>query len=107
MKIRNIFLILLIFCAGVAFANDSTAELAAGGLVFTKNAFIELQSEELYLSLKKVRIRYVFFNKSDKPIKVLVAFPLPLIKSYRYDRQFAVLPVDDPNNPVGFVTRVN
>ncbi|WP_083852165.1 DUF4424 family protein [Legionella tunisiensis] len=44
----------------IACANDSTAELAAGGLVFTKNAFIELQSEALFLSLKKVRIRYSF-----------------------------------------------
>ncbi|KTD03673.1 DUF4424 family protein [Legionella feeleii] len=107
MKIRNIFLIPILLLSGMACANDSTAELASGGLVFTKNASIELQSEELFLSLKKVRIRYIFFNKSDKPIKALVAFPLPLIKSYRYDRLFAVLPVDDPANPVGFVTRVN
>lgn len=90
-----------------AFANDSTAELATGGLVFTKNPSIALQSEKLYLSLKKVRVHYIFFNKSDKPIKVTVAFPLPLIKSYRYDRQLSEWPVDDPNNPVGFITRVN
>lgn len=99
--------ILLLFIAVTSFANDSSAELAAGGLVFVKNPQIEMRSEELYLSLKKVRIRYVFFNKSDQDIKVLVAFPLPDIESYNYTKSFSIFPVDDPFNPFGFVTRVN
>lgn len=66
-----------------------------------------MRSETLFLSLKKVRVRYTFFNQSDKMIKVTIAFPLPDIESYRYGLGFSELPVDDPSNPIGFVTRVN
>ena len=40
--------------SGPAGANDSTAGLAAGGLVLTKSADIEMRSEDLYLSQKQV-----------------------------------------------------
>lgn len=107
MKTIKILMLIALFSPFLVFANDSSAELAAGGLIFVKNPVIQMQSEELYLSPKKVQVRYRFFNKSDKPVKVMIAFPLPDIESYRYDKRFSILPVDDPANPVGFITRVN
>ncbi|RYF94972.1 MAG: DUF4424 domain-containing protein, partial [Caulobacteraceae bacterium] len=44
--------------AGAALANDSTAELAAGGLVLKKTDSIEMRSEDLYISQKEVVVRY-------------------------------------------------
>ncbi|WP_064108373.1 DUF4424 family protein [Legionella jordanis] len=89
------------------FANDSSAELAAGGLRFVKNPDIELRSEDLYISAKKISVRYVFFNNANKDQDLLIAFPLPDIESYRYDKPFSIFPVDNPANPFNFHSRVN
>jgi hypothetical protein len=70
---------------GAAHANDSTAGLAAGGLVLTKSADIEMRSEDLYISEKLVRVRYSFVNSSPKDLTVTVAFPLPDIDINGYD----------------------
>jgi hypothetical protein len=66
--------------AAPALANDSSAELTSGGLVFVRNDNIEMRSEDLRISAKEVSVRYRFFNKSDKAATVLVAFPMPEIK---------------------------
>jgi hypothetical protein len=58
-------------------ANDSTAELATGGLVFVRNNDIEMLSEDLFISLDEIRVHYRFLNRSDRDITVHVAFPLP------------------------------
>ena len=39
--------LMLTFASSNSFANDSMAELATGGLVFTKSNDIEMQSEDL------------------------------------------------------------
>lgn len=104
---KMVITLCFLLTAKLSLANDSSAELAAGGLTFVKNPHIEMRSETLYLSLKKVRIRYVFFNNSDKDIVSVVAFPLPDIESYHYTKPFSIFPVDDPMNPFGFETRVN
>lgn len=62
-----------------AIANDTTATLGAGGLEFTKNMYIQMQSENLSISPRKINIDYVFKNTSPKPITTTVAFPLPPI----------------------------
>src|SRR5262249_42117046 len=67
------------FARTFARANDSTAELATGGLVFVRNDNVEMRSEDLMISTKEVQVRYRFFNKSDKAVTVLVAFPMPEI----------------------------
>jgi hypothetical protein len=58
----------------IAGANDSSAELAIGGLVFTKNTSIEMLSEDLFLSTEQIRVRYRFYNSSNDDIVVHVAF---------------------------------
>jgi hypothetical protein len=63
--------------AGAACANDTAAERALGGLVFSKSDAISMDSEDLFLSKAVVRVKYRFTNRTDSPVETLVAFPLP------------------------------
>ena len=67
----------LALAAAPAFANDSTAELTAGGLVLRQNDTIDMRSEDLYISTEQVRVRYTFHNTADADVTTIVAFPLP------------------------------
>jgi hypothetical protein len=69
--------ILLAALAAPAAANDSTAGHAAGGLVLTRSADIDMVSEDLFVSADQVRVRYVFRNRSPRDIRTTVAFPMP------------------------------
>ncbi len=72
-------LFLPVLLASPALANDTTAQLAAGGLVFTRSFDIEMAREDLYISPDKVEVNYVFHNTSDKDVTTLVAFPMPVV----------------------------
>jgi len=87
-------------------ANDSSAELATGGLIFTKNDSVEMRSEDLFISSQQIRVRYRFLNKTNSDVDVHVAFPLPDLKKYRGD-DVIVRPVKDPIDFLGFATTVN
>jgi len=63
--------------AHAAFANDSSAEKAAGGLVLRQNRDIDMVSEDLFVSPAQVRVRYVFRNRAAQPRTITVAFPMP------------------------------
>jgi hypothetical protein len=99
-----------IFLAGAiavpACANDSTAELATGGLVLTRNDDIEMRAEDLFISAREIRVHYRFFNKSSRDVTVLVAFPMPDISIEHQDQNISV-PTEDPVNLLAFTTRVN
>lgn len=58
-------------------ANDSSAAIGLGGLELTQNDAISIDSEDLFLSRKLVRVKYRFTNTSTKDIETLVSFPLP------------------------------
>lgn len=58
-------------------ANDSAAVTGAGGLVLTRNAQVDMVSEDLYVSAERVRVRYVFRNRTPRPVRLTIAFPLP------------------------------
>jgi hypothetical protein len=60
-----------------AWANDSSAEKAAGGLVLRQTADIDMVSEDLFVSPAQVRVHYVFRNRSPRPVGTIVAFPMP------------------------------
>ena len=96
---------LILDCTGV-FANDTTAELATGGLVFTKSEHIEMQSEDLFISTKEIKVRYNFINSSDDDIVTQVAFPIPDIPYGVDDFNFAI-PTTDPQNILAFKTTAN
>jgi hypothetical protein len=91
-------------------ANDSSAELATGGLVFVKNNNIEMISEDLFISTKEIRVRYRFRNRAAKDIVTHVAFPLPDLKMDLIDDTTA-LPTDIRSSNraefLGFSTEVD
>jgi Domain of unknown function (DUF4424) len=102
------YLLALMFLAAGCFparANDSTAELATGGLKFVTTPDIEMQSENLHISPREIKVRYGFFNTSTKPVTTLVAFPMPDIVVNGPDDNVAY-PTDDPENILGFHTTV-
>lgn len=100
-----IAVLLLLTVSDPARANDSTAELATGGLVFVQNDHIEMKSEELFISAAEIRVQYRFVNRTDRDVTVLVAFPMPDVRAGD-DTQIA-LPTDDPVNLLDFRTAVN
>lgn len=83
-----------------ALANDSTAEHAAGGLVLTRSGSIDMVSEDLFVSAGQVRVRYVFRNRSRRPLRTTVAFSMPL-RDLGEEREM------DVAYPADFVTRVD
>ena len=98
---------LLVCCTvlGDVSANDSTVELSVGGLTFTRNPDISMESEELTITPEFVTVRYVFLNQSQKPVNVTVAFPLPDIDLADADNY--AIPTDDPVNFVAFQTKID
>lgn len=110
MKNLPTLLVLALAAASVTprdvWANDSTAELATGGLIFVQNNHVEMRSEDLFVSSAEIRVRYVFFNKTDRDVTVLVAFPMPEIRIEHQDQALSV-PTDDPVNMLEFSTSVN
>ena len=86
-------------------ANDSSAELAVGGLVFTKNADVSIESEDLTITPDNITVRYVFLNQSASAVTLTVAFPLPDIDLA--DGADIAFPTGDPVNFVGFSTRID
>ena len=86
-----------------ASANDSTAELTTGGLVFARTPDVEMRAEDLFISEKEVRVRYRFFNASPTDVASLVAFPMPDVVWEGPDVNIAI-PPDDPENFLDFHT---
>ncbi len=90
---------------GGAVANDSTARLELGGLVYANTTAIRIAEEDLYLSRDEVRVRYRFENVTDKDVSTLVAFPMPELV-IGDDVSYSVEPTD-PINFIGFTVAVN
>lgn len=90
----------------VAAANDSSAELATGGLVFLRNDDIEMRAEDLFISVDEVRVHYRFFNKAARDATIRVAFPMPDITVAHQDENISV-PTESPDNFLQFTTMVN
>jgi hypothetical protein len=99
-------LALILATASATQANDSSAELAQGGLVLTKSAGIEMKSEDLFISPTEVRVNYQFVNTTGHDETVLVAFPMPDITTEGVDDNIAI-PTQDPVNFMGFTTKAD
>ena len=104
--LRVATLLLVAPTAMPALANDTSAELATGGLIFVQNDNVEMRSEDLAISVKQVDVRYRFFNKAASDVTVLVAFPMPDVRIEEQDQNIS-LPTEDPVNLLAFVTTVN
>ncbi|GGI24349.1 DUF4424 family protein [Bradyrhizobium guangdongense] len=103
--IRALLLVAATIAPPQARANDSTAELATGGLIFTRSPDIEMRSEDLFISMTEIRVQYRFFNHSSRDVDTQVAFPMPDI-SFGMDSDIAI-PTNDPENILGFSTTVD
>jgi hypothetical protein len=75
-----------------ALANDSTAELGAGGINLVRNEAVDLLSEDLFVSMDQVKVTYHFRNHTDAPVTYLVAFPLPPLDAKTPEEMNIVLP---------------
>ncbi|MBO9724795.1 MAG: DUF4424 domain-containing protein [Novosphingobium sp.] len=93
--------------SGMALANDSSAQLAAGGLVLTRSDTIEMQTEDLEISRSAVKVRYTFLNTSGKDVVSRVAFPLPPVGGREMFEMDVSIPLDSSDNFLGFTTRVD
>jgi hypothetical protein len=78
---RAIVTLLLMLAASAAQANDSTAELGAGGLVLSRSDVVRMAREDLFISKEEVRVDYVFRNESEEDVTSIVAFPMPEIEA--------------------------
>ncbi len=94
------FAAILGLVATAALANDSTAEKVAGGLVLTRTDAIDMVSEDLFISPERVRVAYVFRNRTRAPIRTTVAFPMP-------DRDLDEMSLSDTAYPSQFRTLVD
>ena len=90
-----------------AFADDSSAALAAGGLVFTKQADIRMASEDLFISPKRVKVRYEFVNDGRQDVQTVVAFPLPDIDVREFWYEPLGTTLDTLPNFMGFALTVD
>ena len=69
----------LLAAADTARANDSSSELAAGGLVFVRTDAVAIEREDLSIAPRQVRVRYAMRNAGTAPVTLRLAFPLPPI----------------------------
>jgi len=88
--------------AGAALADDSSAALQAGSIVFTKNTPVKMAAEDLFVSPGAVRIRFEFSNPTRRDVETLVAFPLPDLSASEFWGSPIGTVTDDPKNFVGF-----
>ncbi|MBF0679353.1 MAG: DUF4424 domain-containing protein [Devosia sp.] len=107
---------LVLALAAPALANDTMAQLGAGGLHFITNDKIEMASEDLYVSPTEVRVAYEFNNISGVPQTILVAFPMPDIAGtgnfmtdvpVQHTDEDGKPLIADPDNLFGFETTFN
>lgn len=106
MKITLAAVCLSLAWVTAANANDTTAELATGGLHFVTSEDLEMQSEDLFISTERIEVRYRFANTSKQDVTTLVAFPMPDITIQGLDDDIAV-PTDNPENILDFKTVVD
>jgi hypothetical protein len=58
-------------------ANDSLMSVTSSGLEYEKSNQISMESEDLYISLSKIKVKYLFKNHTKTAVKAVMAFPFP------------------------------
>ena len=84
--------------AAPAFANDGFGGLAATGLTFSQTDAVAMEEENLYISVDKITVDYVFRNLTNKDVTSEVIFPLPPVSLGGIIESSWNLP-DDPDRP--------
>jgi hypothetical protein len=98
-----------LFAAGAQTrGNDGFGGIGANGLEFAQNDKVAMKSEDLFISLKKIAVSYVFENTSDEDVAGEVIFPLPPIGLQELKERDNNLPEDrDRENLVNFTVKVD
>ncbi len=102
----------LALCAALPFAvtpagaNDSIAEIGAGGLVLVQADYIRMEKEDLYISPTEVKVDYVFRNTDGKDHTHIVAFPMPDINPVDYMESDNGIPDQNADNFMQFSVTV-
>ncbi len=96
----------LALAAAPAFANDSSVELAIGGVTFTQSPDVSMEEEVLTITPETVTVLYRFLNQTASPVTLTVGFPLPEIDLADQDVMYAI-PGSDPVNFVDFKTKID
>ncbi len=89
-----------------ALANDSSVELAIGGVTFTQSPDVSMEAETLTITPDMVTVVYRFVNQTAAPVTLTVGFPLPDLDLADQDVIYAI-PGADPVNFVDFKTRID
>lgn len=103
--LKTLLAIAMAATAAPALANDSIAELGAGGLVLSRSDAIAMESEDLFISMDRIEVDYVFRNRSDEDVEAVVAFPMPDIAGNPWS--MPAIPLDAQDNFLGFEVRVD
>lgn len=73
---------LFVFMSMHVSANDSTGFVATGGVQYLKNKDIQMYSENLFISKKRITVDYEFKNLSKHLVNEIILFPLPKVQNY-------------------------
>ena len=94
--------------ASPAYANDGFGGLTGNGLEF-RDSPVQMLAEDLYLSLDRIRVAYVFLHGGDEDLEGEMIFPLPPINlSGLYESDFALTHEElAKENIVGFTAKVD
>lgn len=90
-----------------ALADDSSAALSAGGLVFVKQADIRMAAEDLILSPRRATVRYEFVNDGARDVDTVVAFPMPDIDVRQFWYEPLGTTLERTPNFMGFALKVD
>lgn len=109
MRVRWVAAAMAALLWGPASANDGFGGLSATGLQFDQTGVVQMLSEDLYISVKQVRVAYTFRHTGDEDLTGEVIFPLPPINlAALRESDFAIDPaaLDKPNF-VNFTVKVD
>lgn len=95
---RFLGLVLGLLAATPALGNDGFGGISATGLTFGQTAAVAMESEDLFVSLDRIGVDYVFRNTSARDVTGEVIFPLPPISLGQMWNMDFNLP-DDPGQP--------
>lgn len=90
-------LLTALLLATPALANDGFGGLSATGLHFSQTDAIAMESEDLFISLDRIRVTYTFRNLTDADVMGEVIFPLPPISLQYLQTSDFNLPADREN----------
>lgn len=101
-------LLLALFLAAPALANDGFGGLSATGLTFGQTDAVAMEEERLFIGIDTIAVDYVFRNSTDKDVTGEVIFPLPPIAVWSGYESMMNLP-EDLSRPdvVGFTATVD